>query len=363
MLHVVLAGGGTGGHLFPGIALARTLSERGHAVRFLCTERPIDAAQLTREGIEFRPLASPAWKGLAGGLGVFLAALGGAFDESLADFRARPPDVVIGLGGFGCAPPVAAARVRGIPAGLLEQNVIPGKANRLLARAVRQVFCQWNEAIPRFGRGTRCLETGSPLRSEIIPGDCAAARRALGLSPDLPLLLVLGGSQGASGINAFFRSNAACLTPWREKFQILFLAGERDAAGLREAFESAGIRARVEGFRSEMTPAYQAADLAISRAGGMSLAELVRMRLPAILVPFPHSAEGHQEANARVFAAYGGLCILENELRPAMLADWIHGALLNAARLDEWRRRMAVLDRPEAALVIAETLEGWSSAF
>lgn len=360
-MHIILAGGGTGGHLFPGVAVAQGLRALDPSIRvtWLCTDRALDSAQLARYGIPYDILPAPRLTGWLAYLRfpfAFMAAVrraGAYLDE-------RKPGAVVSLGGYGGAPAVRAAAGRGIPAVLLEQNVIPGRANRYLARRARCVLTQWAESIPYFGRSAPKVEvTGNPVREEIARRGPAEARQALGLRPDLRTLLVMGGSQGAGGINRAFQAQAALVGAHRDRLQVLHLAGSEPAAeALRAAYAAAGVAAKVMAFSDEMALVQSAADFVVSRAGGTSIAELGVLGVPAALVPFPHAAEDHQRHNARAAAAGGGAMVVEEaDLQTeAGLRPLLDRAAGDAGALAAMAERMRALGRPDARRVVAERI-------
>lgn len=356
-MHVLLAGGGTGGHLFPGIALAQGLRAAAPSTRitFLCTDRALDAAQLPRYGLSGDVLPAPrltSWRSYL----AFPFAFYASVRRAMRVVKERRPDAVVALGGYGGAPAVRAAAALGVPAVLLEQNVIPGRANRYTARSASRIFTQWPESVPRFGRHAAKVEvTGNPVREEIARRDAAEARRALGLRPDLRTLLVIGGSQGAAGINRGFLEGADLLGARRDRLQVMHLAGEREVADLREAYARAGVAGRVEAFWDDMASALSAADFAVSRAGGTSIAELAVMGLPAVLVPYPRAADNHQWYNAEAAAKGGGaVAIEESELVGPRLRQVVDMATADAAVLQNMAARMRALGRPDARQAVAE---------
>jgi UDP-N-acetylglucosamine--N-acetylmuramyl-(pentapeptide) pyrophosphoryl-undecaprenol N-acetylglucosamine transferase len=281
-------------------------------------------------------------------------------------FRARRllasfgPDVVVGLGGGASLGAALAAITMRRPLVLLEQNAIAGRANRRLARWAAQVCCQWNCAVQAFnGRGAF---TGSPVRTEIARAralDKGQARAVFGLSPDLPTLLVMGGSQGARSIN---RAMVAAAPRLAGRVQVIHLAGEQDKPALSGAYKAVGLAAHVTSFLEAMQVAYAAADLALSRAGATSIAELAAVGLPAILVPYPYAKDDHQRANAREAIKQGWAVRLEQgEMDPERTAELITTTLAYGARLEAMRRKALASARDDAADRIFETLVALSA--
>ncbi|MBI4563178.1 MAG: UDP-N-acetylglucosamine--N-acetylmuramyl-(pentapeptide) pyrophosphoryl-undecaprenol N-acetylglucosamine transferase [Planctomycetes bacterium] len=353
-MRILFAGGGTGGHLFPGIALAQQARNERPDVRilFLCTERPFDRRELAAYGFDHEPIPAPRlkprfsfprdiWRAVAAGRG------------RVRSFR---PDLVVGLGGYGSFPTLMAARLEGIPYVLLEQNVLPGRANRVAAWGARRVYAQWEESRRHFaGLGSRFVASGSPLRLDLEGTGREEARRRLGIGPEMPLVGVIGGSQGAESLN---RAVVRELSSVRG-IQIFHLAGP-SAGWVREAYAAAGREARVEEFRRDMGAVYGACDAVISRAGALALAELAAAGCPSILVPYPHAVSDHQAVNAAVLARAGAAVVVpEREARPGDLAGWVQKLVRRDALWDKMRRNISAFARPDAARHILKDFALW----
>ena len=275
-MKVLFAGGGTGGHLYPGIALAQSL-DAGSRAFFLCTDRPFDARELAAYGMDFEILAAPRLRPFLGLPGAMMSAIRRA-RHRLRDFA---PDLVVGLGGYGSFPTLAAAALERTPYALLEPNAQPGRANLLAARGARRIYTQWEESRRSFpGMGSRVLHAGSPLRSGLERLPRAEARRRLGLEGDAPVVGVIGGSQGAESLNRLVIRELASAPGAR----ILHLAGKW-AESIRAEYRAADCDARVEEFRRDMGTVYSACDLVISRAGALAIAELQALGCASVLVP------------------------------------------------------------------------------
>jgi len=347
---ILFAGGGTGGHVFPGVALAQHAPDA--QVHWLCTSRPFDAAQLSRENIPFEALESPRWRGFTGFLGPMARAIL-ASARCIRDFR---PDVLVGVGGYGTVPPVIAAKSLGLPFVLLEQNVRPGKANRFLAPGAARIYVQWAGARSAFpGCGDRIVVTGSPLRKQLrrMPREQALGRFGLGI--DLPTLAVVGGSQGAEALN---RGVVEALNGTATKLQIIHVTGKSQVEGVREAYAAKGARAVVVDFVSDMDSLYSAADLVISRAGAMAIAELAAFGTPSVLVPISRSSGDHQRENARAVVKAGGALLIEerNGLQ-AGLTPILQKLVARDPLFETMKRKLAPLARPRAAQTILDDLE------
>jgi UDP-N-acetylglucosamine--N-acetylmuramyl-(pentapeptide) pyrophosphoryl-undecaprenol N-acetylglucosamine transferase len=278
----------------------------------------------------------------------FLVRLARAVGSSLRDLRARRPDLVVGLGGYASVGPGLAALLSGRPLLLLEQNAVPGKANRLLARLGGRLAAAYPESLsglPARAR-SRARVVGNPVRPELLSGRRDPGR--FGLSPDAPILLVTGGSQGAEGLNRAVAEAAPILA--RRGVQAIHLAGESGATAAREAWARAGARAYVVPFTREMGDAYATADLVLCRAGGTTVAELAALGKPAVLVPYPHHADRHQERNARALVAAGAARLVpEAELTPERVERDVADLIGDREALGRMGRAAARLGVPDAA--------------
>jgi UDP-N-acetylglucosamine--N-acetylmuramyl-(pentapeptide) pyrophosphoryl-undecaprenol N-acetylglucosamine transferase len=356
-LRVLFAGGGTGGHLFPGIEVAREIGRAVPGARFLFvgTGRPAEARALEGTGFDRETLPSAPLPRAISGLPRFVGGAARALRAGVRRVRAFAPHIVVGLGGYASAAPAAAAALLRRPLYLLEQNAVPGRANRLLARFAREVFVPWESARRRFPRRARVTATGNPVRRAVLEA-VPDARARLGLDPALRALLVIGGSQGARGLNRAVEASLDAFARERARLQILHLAGDEDAPRLGAAYRERGIRAYVAAYCAEMQVAYSAADLAIARAGGSTIAELACRGLPAVLVPFPAAAEDHQTENAREVERSGGALLVSEGRLAGEGIERALALLFDDARRRDMAARMAAGGRPEAARTIARRM-------
>ena len=308
---VWIACGGTGGHLFPGMAVADELVIRGCDVTLLVSPKEVDQqAVKTVHGMGVATL--PAIGLTRGRVLQFCAGFRRSHAEARKLLRQRPAQAVLGMGGFTSAPPILAAKACGAATFLHESNTIPGRANRWLAHVVHQAFVGFPSAANRLHH-TNVLTTGTPVRPQFEPSDRHSARMALGLEPNRTAVLVMGGSQGASGINDLVLRALPILGRELPDVQYLHLTGADDFERVRSAYSAQGLRAVVRPFLSEMEIALSGATVAISRAGASSLAELAAMRVPAILVPYPSATDNHQYFNARALVDVGAAALLEQK--------------------------------------------------
>lgn len=363
-MKVVFAGGGTGGHVYPGVTVARTLLERdpGTKVVFVGTRKGLEADVIPREGFDlstievagFRRRLSPDTL-----LTAFRACKG--FIQSLAILRCEKPDVVVGTGGYVSGPVVLAAWILGIPTLIHEQNALPGVTTRVLSRVASAVAVTYPESARYLARKPRVVVTGNPVRKSILTADRREGARAMGLDPGRPTLLVFGGSQGARAINEAMVATLPDLLARHRDLQVIHQTGRRDHAWVVAELEARGVdrkrlpRLVVEPYLYEMDMAMACADLVVSRAGAISIAEITARGLPAVLIPFPGAAEGHQERNARALEAAGAaVVILQSELRGDVLRDTVEALLGDRDRLERMSRSSRRLGRPDAADALAD---------
>jgi UDP-N-acetylglucosamine--N-acetylmuramyl-(pentapeptide) pyrophosphoryl-undecaprenol N-acetylglucosamine transferase len=356
-MRAVIACGGTGGHLFPGLAVAEVLRDRGHEVLLLVSEKEIDTIALREHpGFESRRLKGigmPALFSLR-----FLKFIGCGLQDiqrCRSWYSAYKPDIVLGMGGFTSTAPLIAASLSGIPGMVHESNAIPGKANRLNARFSRKILLGFEECARFFSR-EKCVITGTPVRASMKEKvDRAAVFETFRMEPGRPVLLVMGGSQGAHGINTAMARAAADLDG--NAIQIIHFTGGGDERMMVECYKMAGIRAYVTDFHHRMQDAYAVADVALSRAGASSVTELSWFGIPAVLVPYPHAAEDHQMRNAEIFQKAGAAILLpEEECSPDVLSALIKKALSDSQRT-AMKSAMLSLAPKDAAAHVANLME------
>jgi UDP-N-acetylglucosamine--N-acetylmuramyl-(pentapeptide) pyrophosphoryl-undecaprenol N-acetylglucosamine transferase len=349
---VVIAGGGTGGHLYPGIAVARELLRREPAARvsFAGTARGLESRVVPREGFELDVIRSAGLKGKSATArlrGLVLVPLG--LLDAWRILSRRRPRVVVGVGGYSSGPVVLAAALRRIPTMVLEQNAAPGLTNRLLAHWVSAAAVTYEGTLTWFGG--KGFVSGNPVRAEFF-ASAAGPDRSPGGGPRV---LILGGSQGAHAINLAVVAAAPELARRQPALDLVHQTGERDAPMVRESFERVGLRARAEAFLDPVAPEMTKADLVICRAGATTLAELAAAAKPAVLVPLPGATDDHQRRNADVLAQAGAaVAIDERELSPARLVAVVDELLGDRARLARMREAMAGFARPDAAARIVD---------
>jgi len=357
----VIACGGTGGHLFPGLAVAEELRRGGCRVTLMVSPKDVDQKAIASiSGMSIVTL--PAVGLNRGGWMSFFPGFWKSYQLARRLFAEQRPDVVLAMGGFVSAPPVAAGRRCGAKTFLHESNSIPGRANRWLARWVDGAFVYFATAAPRL-RAKRVEVSGMPVRPQFLqPLTEREARMALGLNPNAPVLLVMGGSQGAASINDLTLGAIPLLRQAVPDLQFMHLTGARDFEKVRAGYQAHNIPALVRSFFDEMGAALAAADVAVSRAGASSLAELAARQLPAVLIPYPNAADNHQHCNARAFAQSGAARMLEQGMATSeSLAMEILKLLRNTQR-SAMRRALSAWHVPGAAARIAEKILHWNAA-
>jgi UDP-N-acetylglucosamine--N-acetylmuramyl-(pentapeptide) pyrophosphoryl-undecaprenol N-acetylglucosamine transferase len=322
-MRLLLAGGGTGGHLFPAISLAEQLKleEPQSEVLFVGTERGLEARMLPELGWTLRTIEMSGWAGTKA-LARFkvLGKLVKSFKQSRTILQKFGPDVVVGVGGYASVPVLLAAKTLGIPYLIHEQNAWPGLANRLLGRWAKRVCLSFDEADRAFYQSATVL-TGNPVR--------AAMESCPNINEDKPCLLVFGGSQGARAINRAIVAALPYLGEWRGLLEIVHQSGQQDyEETVRGYRENGWPNVDVQSFIKDMAQAYAKATLIVCRAGATTLAELAACGRPAVLVPYPHAAAGHQSVNAQAMAAKGAALMMEEaDLTPERLAQLLNGLL------------------------------------
>jgi UDP-N-acetylglucosamine--N-acetylmuramyl-(pentapeptide) pyrophosphoryl-undecaprenol N-acetylglucosamine transferase len=263
------------------------------------------------------------------------------------------------MGGFTSTAPVLAGRMRGVSTFIHESNAVPGKANRLTARMVRAVLLGFKECAPFFPKA-RTEVTGTPIRTELKRLDRHVARQRLGLREDLTTLLVMGGSQGASGINQAIIKSLPSLQD--VPLQVIHLSGGRDERLVADNYRRENIPAFVAAFHHRMEEVYSATDLIVARAGAASLAEFASFSLPGILIPFPYAADDHQSRNAEIFArAEAAILLKESELSGELLAGKIKELIGDVQKLRRMSENCSRLAPDNAAGLVATTMEKYTT--
>lgn len=349
---IAIACGGTGGHLFPGIAVARQLVQHGCAVTLLVSPKDVDQ-QAVRGILEIEIVTLPAVALQRGSRIAFAKGFVRSYLAARQLFKSKPHHAALAMGGFTSVPPVLAARQLGARTFLHESNTIPGRANRSLARFVNAAFVGFPDAASRL-KTKQTFVTGTPVRTEFQVCEQAECRRQLGLDTSRPVVLVMGGSQGASGINDLLIRSLPLIKEQMPDWQWLHLAGVNDVEKVRVAYVTAGLTAVVHPFIGEMDRALGAADAAVARSGASSMAEFAATKLPSVLVPFPAAADNHQFVNARAFESSGAARLLEQKsATPEQLLAHLRALVSDQSVRCEMQAALAKWHEPAAAANIA----------
>lgn len=356
-MRLLLAGGGTGGHLFPAVALAQLLIEQddNSAVLFVGTKRGLEQRLLPKLGL---PLATVDMVGVVGrgwqGKFEMVPKLFKSLGQSKKILAKFKPDLVIGVGGYASVPVLLAAKMAGIPYLIHEQNVVPGLSNKLLGKWAQSVCLTYADKYENFQKA-KTVVTGNPLRRGLD-----AAETAL---PDPGKLLIFGGSRGARAINETVVKMLPILADWKDKPEIIHQTGDAEFQQVQQAYVDAGFDPQqVVPFINDMVSAYSAASLVVCRAGATSLAELTACGKAAILIPFPFAAADHQTANAKVLADSGAAIMLpQDQLTAEQLADVIKELWGNKEKLGKMAsqgRQLGVTDAAEKVLNVGRKILG-----
>lgn len=352
-MRLLIAGGGTGGHLFPGVAIAEELRAReaDAPVRFVGTARGIEARVLPELGWDLALIEVSGLK-TVGALGAIrgLFRLPKALWQARKVVKAFAPDAVIGVGGYASGPVVLMARLRGIPTAICEQNSIPGLTNKILGRLVRAVFLSFEES-RRFFKPKKIVMSGNPVRRDLV-------QRLLAVTPapagEVVNVLVSGGSLGAVAVNEL-AANALSALATDHRLAIVHQTGDKDLEVTRKRYADAGVTADCRAFIKDMASAYQQADLVIGRAGATTVAELAIAGKPAVFIPYPFAADNHQEINAREMATAGAaLMFKQSELTAEKLADALRPLLADGAKRAQMGAAMKALAKPRAAADVVD---------
>lgn len=352
-MNIVIAAGGTGGHLYPAVALARTFLQRDTSTRilFVGTERGIESKVLAHEGFKLKLIAAKPVMGR--GIRQAIAALIGlpiAVVQAIGILRSHRADLVIGVGGYTSPAVVLAAFLLRITRVILEPNAYPGMANMAVGPFAQRVFLAFESAAGSFSR-SKVRVVGTPVRQEFL--EPAERPTATTTGRDVTRLLVFGGSQGAKAINTAMLEALVELRDLKDRLLITHQTGEADHARVKAVYDAAGFHAEVVPFIYDMPPILRQADLVVSRSGAMTIAEVTACGKPAILVPLPQAIYNHQAKNAQVMEAAGAAVVIpQSGLRGGTLGQTIRSLIRDRARLQTMSGRSATMRRVDSAEII-----------
>lgn len=347
-MKIIIAGGGTGGHLFPALAVAEAFKDRepGNEILFVGSRRGLEASIVAREGYALKTIegasvkGKPVWGKLRS-----LMAVPKSLLQSGSLLRSFKPDIVLGVGGYASGPVVLTAWAMGYPTAIHEQNIFPGLSNRILGRFVDRIFISFADSSRHFSRG-KTLLTGNPVRGMIrSPGFLQERKPGAKFT-----LFIFGGSQGAHHLNQAMEEALIYLREWKERLHIIHQTGEKDYREVQEAYRREEFEAEVHPFIHAMDRAYALADLVLCRAGATTLFELMTAGLPAILVPYPYAANDHQTLNAKTMVDAGAAVLVANgDLTGVHLSRILKELIEDPPRLKKMGERAAALAQPDAA--------------
>ncbi len=355
MRRLLIAGGGTGGHLYPGIAVAAEAVKEGIEVLFVGTAQGIETRVVPREGFNLKLIDAGRFKGMGASqkIKTVLSVPAGAA-QAAGVIREFKPNAVLGVGGYASFPAVLAARLMGKPVILQEQNAAPGLANKWLGKIADRV-CLGFQAGETFFPAGKCVLTGNPIRRGLLDVKKEDALMSMGLHGNKTTVLVTGGSGGASRINRAVAGALQGLSGMKDKLQFIHQTGQRDYEETAAAYGGAGFVCRVMPYIYDMASAYACADIVVCRSGALTIAEVTALGKPAVLIPYPFAADNHQEKNAREMETVGAArVVLDREATGERLADEIRSLLSDAGTIPRMQERSRALGRPDAAVRVLE---------
>lgn len=349
--------GGTGGHLSPGIALAEALASRGHTAVLLISHKRVDARLVEKyPHLRFERIPGSPFTLKPAGLFGFIVSQSRGFFFSMRLVRALKPAGIVGFGGFTTAALIVAGKLCGVPVALHEANRVPGRAIRLLGRLARRVYLPPGVTLPGV-RSSAVRHVGLPVRKEISRQPQEVARLRLGLEPNQKVLAIFGGSQGATVLNEWARRESLLLAA--DGVQLYCVTGLGKGAAELMVLKSQGgvpVKAVFVPFCDQVADLLSASDLVVARAGAGSIAELIRCGTPSVVVPYPHAADNHQQANAAYFAQEGGGVVVEQSDLLALSRE-VRGLIFDDARLGALRGNLKNMDRADPLDLILSDLE------
>lgn len=362
MNRVILSGGGTGGHIYPAVSIAKEIKNRYKDVEilFIGTEKGLESSIVPKEGFTLRTIKV---RGFARKLSFEnVIAVKESFSSLFAVMkimRSFRPDIVIGTGGYVCGSVLLAAALLGIPTVIHEQNAFPGVTNKILSRLVDVVALNFPEAANYFPKNNKTIVTGNPIRGDILRVTKEAGLREFGFTPDLPVVFAVGGSRGAKKLNESVLPIAKqCIKG--KTFQLLHMTGETQYEIIKDCYINEGIPLdtgylKVVPYLYNMPYALAASDIIISRCGASTLSEITALGKPSILIPFPYATGNHQEYNARALEKNGAaVVILERDLKDDILYSEVMNMLASPERTRKMAEKSRKLARTDAARLIVD---------
>lgn len=363
MTRVLIAAGGSGGHIFPAVALARRIKEKAPDadILFVGSDKALDKALFRKEGFRFALLSAnklpykKSYRTVLFFFGLFLDAIRSLF--MIVSYR---PSVMIGFGGYVSSPVSLAAHLFGVPVVAHEQNVVPGRANKILFRLASKIAVSFRETEKSLGGlASKSVYTGNPIRASLYRDDRPGSVKRLGMEPDKFTVLVIGGSQGARGLNEkFIAAIGGMDEDARKGLQVIHITGLSDYPNAVKEYERLGLESRVYSFMDEIEDAYSASDLVVTRSGASAIFELALFGKPMILIPYPF-AMSHQVENAKVFSKKGAAIeFAEKEMTAGDLKDKILYLANDRGALEGLGRAAKAMSVPDASDRLAAVVLG-----
>ena len=360
-MKVVFAGGSTGGHLMTGLSVAQKIKSEcpESEMVFFATSKPFEKQAILEKGFFFKRLKFTT-SNRKTTLQKIKFSIGILLDTIYAGFIINrcKPDIIIGLGGYSSVPPILAGTLLFLPFILIEQNLIPGKVNRIFSRRASEVYCHFIQSKKWFNRAKLVVDTGNPIRDEILNTRKEISAEYLGLSIDKKTVLVLGGSQGAAVINETIIKSLPELDKFDDHLQIIHCTGDNDFDYIKNAYNQSKIKAYVCPFLSKIEFAYSLADIVVSRAGAGTISEITAVGLPAVLIPYPFAADNHQYYNALELSNKGAACLIEQkDVSVAVIVKLIKELLTENEKREQMKTKSKGMGKPEAAGTIFKRIQ------
>jgi len=363
-LKVIISGGGTGGHIYPGISLACEIKGRdtNNDILFVGTERGLESKLIPREGFKIKKIKAQGIKRKIcfenlTAIVIFLISL----FQSYKIIKNYKPNIVIGTGGYVSGSVVLMAAISGIPTFVHEQNVIPGITNKFLSRITKTTFLSFRQSKEYFSNKAKLIFTGNPLRFKNIKQGTDKDYKKFNLDSSRKTILVLGGSKGAASINRVVLGGIDLIKEViKNDWQVLLISGQDDYDSIKKMLKENHKIFSVESYLHDIEKAYSLADLIICRAGATTLAEIAAYGLPAILIPYPYATHNHQEVNARIFTEKrAAILILEKDLSDKKLAQVLLDILKDKNRLEMMAKKSRELGNKNSAKKIVDYISDY----
>jgi len=351
---LVIAGGGTGGHVFPGIAIAKEMQKKAPVdVHFIGTKRGLEAKIVPKEGYFLHFIQAEGFRkrGIKKIRSIFKLMVG--FIQSIFILKRLKPELVLAMGGYASLAPAFAALALKKPLFLHEQNISLGLSNQILFPFCKKMFLSYEESLSQIKNSKKVSVVGNPIRMELFEGKKSPYR--FGLDDKKRVILIFGGSQGSRIIDEHVLADLDLLAPYKEKLAFIHQAGERNIERVKKCYKEKGFLAYVDSFIYDMANAYATSDLVISRSGASTLAELTALGKPSILIPFMRAAGAHQEKNAYALQEKGGCVVVkEKELSYGVLGEKVLSLVFDEERLKTMGEKAREMGKPLAAQMIAD---------